>query len=182
MKLQIKKGKDMNLKELKELDKIYRGAFRVTYSEMLKNRKDYFDETFFVLYDKGKIISTGRLRPVNIQFIGEKFYILGIADVVSVIKGKGYGKKIMKAILKNLNSRNKIGIGFCKRDNAEFYRKCGFKIADGLSDRFIFKNKAGELVRDAWDDDVIYNSPGSSLIKRIKQNSKEKVWIPIRHW
>ncbi|MBS3089220.1 GNAT family N-acetyltransferase [Candidatus Pacearchaeota archaeon] len=182
MRLEIKKGKKMEPEILGEIDRIYRENFKVTYTEMLKNRKDYFDDYFFVLCDNEKIISTGRLRPVKIKFMEDSFHIFGISDIVSVIKGKGYGKKIMKNILKYLDNKKEIGIGFCKRNNSEFYRKCGFSIADDLSDRFIFKDKLGNLVTDEWDDDVIYNDLGESLIRKIKQNQKEKVWIPIKHW
>jgi hypothetical protein len=178
MKIQIKKGKDMNPSDLKEVNKIWKDTFRITYSEML----NYSDDIFFILENNKKILSTGRLRPIEIKFMGKNYEILGIADIASVVKGKGYGKSIMQAMLKYLTGKKIFGIGFCKRDNTLFYRKSGFNIGRDLSKRFLYKDKKGRLIKDEWDDDVIYSNLGNSLFKKIKRNPKEIVWIPMKHW
>jgi hypothetical protein len=183
MRLEIKKGKHMQPRVLKEVDKIWRKAFTVTYTSVLREGGGFANDIFFILYDKKEILSTGRLRPIsNIQFMKKKYSLLGIADIVSVIRGKGYGKRIMKAIKKYLNSKNEIGIGFCRRNNSPFYRKCGFNIGENLITRFIFTNKKGKLIKNEWDDDIIYSYMGKGLVNKMRENPKEKILIPRGAW
>ena len=184
MKLEIKKGKDMKSSSLRGFHKIINRAFTVTGSDsvMPKNRKNFAEDTFFVLHDKNKILSVARLRNASINFKGESYKIKGIADVVSVQKGKGHGKKVMKAMISYLNKNKEIGVGFCKRNNAGFYRKCGYKVAKNLAKRFIYKNSKGKIVKSYWDNDVIFNFRGKELINNIVRSPKEKVWISRRHW
>lgn len=184
MKIEITKGKDMKAEILTKLNEIIHREFTVTSSESVLpgNIKNFSDNTFFVLYNREKILSLGRLRPVSISFKRKKYPIQGIADVISVEKEKGYGKKLMKAMIAHLDKNKQIGIGFCKRSNGLFYKKCGYLIVEDLVGRFVYKNESGEITGDRWDDDVLYTKYGISLINKILRNSEENVWIPWKHW
>lgn len=186
MRLDIKSGKHMKMNVLKEVDKIWQKAFTVTYSSTLENNGelgDFFDDLFFILSERDKILSAGRLRPVRkIRFMNKSYKILGIADIVSVKKRAGYGKKIVTAMGEYLANKKKIGMGFCKVENAEFYRKCGFGVATDLVKNFIFKGDNGRSLKDEFDDDVIFSSLGKKLINKIIKNPKEKVFISQKPW
>jgi predicted acetyltransferase len=182
MEMKITKGWSMKPAVLNEIDRIWQKEFPRNDSVLPKNRRNFSEDAFFVLYDENKILSTGRLRPNSIKFRGKNYKIQGIADIVSVIKGKGYGKKIMRTMHKYLNGTGEIGIGFCMRENSSFYRKSGLKIAANLAQRFVYKNSKGKFVRGSTDNDVIYFEKGRNLVNDIIKHPKEKVLIPKYPW
>ena len=182
MEVKITRGWSMKPAALRKIDNIWQKEFPRNDSVLPKNRRNFSEDTFFVLYDENKILSTGRLRPNSIKFRGKNYQIQGIADIVSVIKGKGYGKKIMRTMHKHLNNTGEIGMGFCMRENSPFYRKSGLKIAANLAQRFVYKNSKGKLVRGSTDNDVIYFEKGRNLVNAIIKYPKEKVLIPKYPW
>ena len=182
MKIKIIKGWGMKPGLLKEINRLWQKEFSGNDSVMPGNRKDFAEDTFFVLFDGKKILSTGRLRRVAVRFMGREHKIKGIADIASAIKGKGHGKKIMQAMHKYLDNKKQIGIGFCMRKNSPFYRKSGLKIAAALAERFIYKNSRGKFVKCSPDTDVIYSIKGKNLINLIIRHPKEKVLMPGRPW
>ena len=100
MKLVIKKGEQLSIKEIREWNKIMYWAFREDKPLNPKNRKEFAKDIFSILYDEKNILSLGRLKPIKIKFLNKTYSILGIADVVSVIKKKGYGKKMINGLIK----------------------------------------------------------------------------------
>ena len=185
MRLKIESGNKIKPEILKELDKIWQLAFTGHYSFSKKSSElgNFLDDKFFILYEKNKILSTGRLRLIeSINFKGKDYKIQGISDIVSVEKGKGYGKKIMAAMKKHLDKNRQVGIGFCKKENSEFYKKCGFGIAPGLVRRFSFIEKNGKISQNKLDQDVIFSSRGKRLINDIIKNPKEKILSSKSSW
>ena len=150
----------------------------------MKNRKLIANEVFFILYGSEKeILSSGRLRPINgVSFLGKLYNIQGISDIVSVIERKGYGKAIMHAIHKYLNRRKQTGVGFCTRDVTPFYPKCGFKVVEDLTERFIHKNTKGKIIRDEVHIDVLYLSGNDGFMEKLLKHPKKTVLIPCPHW
>jgi len=181
MKLAIKKGKQLGKKETEQIFSIWKKEF-----DSPKEKQEKFaDDVFFILRNsKKEILSAGRLRPVKVKFLGRIYEIMGIADIVSVVKKKGYGKKIMKAIKDYLKTRKKTGIGFCFRKNSGFYQKCGFGIARSQVARFVYGNKKKKKYGDKdlhkTDVDVIYF--GKEFTEEFLNNKDNDVKIYIKHW
>lgn len=80
-------------------------------------------------------VNQAYLNLVNITFeINEQEHQgLGIGNVCSFEKGKGFGSILMKETSKFLRKNNKFGLLFCKESLVEFYKKMGWKI---IEDRF----------------------------------------------
>jgi len=145
MKITIKKGKELSLTFVKEWNEIMKKAFEDNLSLDIKNKKTFSKDFFFLLYNKKGLLSVGRLRPVKITFNKKNYNIIGIADIVSIVKKKGYGKKVMKYIIKHLKDKNQTGIGFCHPKNTGFYKKCNYEIMRNFVKRFIYKDKKGKI-------------------------------------
>ncbi|MDD4352906.1 MAG: GNAT family N-acetyltransferase [Candidatus Nanoarchaeia archaeon] len=171
--IKIIKGSNLSSELFKEIAKIITTAF--PWDEPLT--KDFVkDNIFFIIYDKCKIVSVGRLKPDKIIFLKKKYNLMGVADIVSAEKGKGYGKTLMKSITEYLKEKNILGLGLCARKNSEFYEKCGFTIAKDLAKRFYFNGPQSN------DDDVLYYNDIKCLINQILANPDENVNSKCKSW
>lgn len=182
MKLQIKKGKELSVKEIEKWNNLIYEAFKEDKPLNSRNRKEFTKNIFFILYNKKQILAVGRLIPVKIRFMDKTYNLLGIADIVSVFKRKGYGKKVVRGMIRYAKDKKQTTIGFCESKNASFYKKCGLEIKRGMVKNFIYKNKKGKVIKNKEDEDVIYLNTKDNLMKMILENPKEKVFIPNRHW
>jgi N-acetylglutamate synthase-like GNAT family acetyltransferase len=171
--IKIIKGINLSSELLKEIAKIIIAAF--PWDELLT--KDFIrDNTIFMIYDNNKIVSVGRLKPDKVTFLNKKYDLMGIADIVSVEKGKGYGKILTSSIIKYLKENNLLGLGLCARKNSEFYQKCGFKIEKDSAKRFQFKGPQSN------DDDILYYNDLKGLMKQILAHPKEQVISECKSW
>lgn len=183
MKIIIKKGRELSNKFIEEWNKIMYDAFKEDEPLKPKARKKFENDVFFILINsKKEILSTARLRPVEVKFMDKKYKILGIADMVSPVKKKGYGKKIVKAMIKYAKSKNIEAVGFCHKKNKEFYEKCGLEMDMNSKRQFVFRNKKGKKCRNEYDDYAIYLKIKGGLMEEVLKNPKEEVLIPIKHW
>lgn len=180
----IKKGSDLFQKEIEQVNKIWRSAWSDTDTLDPENREEFAEETFFMVYSDKEILSVGRLIPVELEFMDNTYMIEGIADIVSAVKEKGYGKKVMTAMNEYLEKTRETGIGFCSNRNSPFYKKCGFKIAKDKLDNFLYKHKDGRATKsgDPEDEDVVYKEGKDNLMEKVLAHPKEKIFIPIEHW
>lgn len=179
--MKINTGSEVDFGTIKKVDNIWKNAFKVTYSDTLVQKKDYLDDIFFILYRGSKIVSTGRLRSVEgVKFMNQKISFMGIADIVSVEQGKGYGKILMKHIIEYLFMHEQKGIGFCRRSNSGFYKKSGLSISKDMVKQFRFINN-GKMEKNVWDDDVIHYL-ADDLIKDVKKHPNEIVICNQKSW
>ena len=178
--LEIKKGKGLSVKLMKQIDEIWQNAFPGNDPVKPDNLKRFSGDTFFILRDsKNNVLSLGRLRPVKIIFSGKKYGVQGIADIVSVVKKKGYGKVLMQAILQHLSKNKQTGIGFCKQKNRLFYKKSGFTVKKNLLNRFVYDEENKQKI----DDDIVFYIDGKNgFMKNMLKHPKEKAMIPVPHW
>ena len=182
--VEIKKGNDLSVQLMKEINKIFQKAFPGNEPVNIKNQKLFSKDIFFIVRDsKQKLLSIGRLRPVRIVFLKKVYNIQGIADIVSVIERKGHGRVLMSLIYEHLISNKQTGIGFCNRKNSPFYHKCGFKITKNLEERFLYKNPKGKIIKNKGGEHlVLYLTGKDKFIEKVLANPKEKVLIPCPHW
>jgi hypothetical protein len=180
MKIVIKKGKELSKESLKKWNKTRIADWGENKPLNLTNRKKYGDDIFFILYSKNnEVLSSGRLRHVEIKFLGKDYDILGSADLISEVKGKGYGKKVKIAQVKYAKNKKKTMIGFCAASNIGFYKKCGLKIKENLGKRFVYPNST---IKQDSDTNVLYISGKDNLMNEILSHPKEKVKIQISRW
>lgn len=178
MEMKFKKGKDLSKGFISEWNKIMYDAFEEDSPLNSKNRKKFAKDVFFILTDsRGEILSTARLIFVEVKFMGRKYKILGIADVVSPVKKKGYGKKIVKAMVKYAKEKNMDAVGFCETKNIGFYKKCGLDVDNKSLKQFVYRGK-----NDDGDDYTVYLRRKEGLMQDVLLNSKEDVVLPVGHW
>ncbi len=143
--------------------------------------KDYPAGTiFFFVKEKDKILSFGGLEPIKINYLGKDYNILGICNIFSVEKGKGYGGILIKEMIKYLKNKGKTGLGFTGA--TEFFKKTGLKTEKLFGKRFALKNpKTGELrfAEKGEEGDGIYYEGKDKLISRmLKTKSLGYYWLP----
>ena len=95
-------------------------------------KKDEQKSIFFFVKDKGKIVSFGMLKPIKMNYLGKSYNIFGIGNILSINKGKGYGKILIQSMVDYLKKKGKTGLGFCGKYNVKFYKKAGLKASSHL--------------------------------------------------
>ena len=133
----------INEKRLKDYGKNY-----------VLQEKDFLESYFFLVKEKGKIVSFGVLEPITISYEGKHYEIYGIGKIMSVVKGGGYGSILMKEMKKFLKKKKKTGLGFSGGKTMEFYKKCGYKTIDKFGRRFALRNPDTEEIKFEAEDDI----------------------------
>jgi len=138
-------------------------------SEVKNFKKDYLPGAiFFFVKDNKRIVAFGGLRKITIEYLGKKYNILGICNIVSIEKGKGYGQLLISAMIAYLKKTGKTGVGFCNKDVSKFYEKAGLKVVKNLTQRFVLKNpKTGEIKIDEEGGDGIYIEGKDKFIQKL---------------
>lgn len=182
--VEIKKGKELSKKELyffaKESVKEFDDNKKPVEKE-LEELKDEMQSIFFFVKDKGKIKSFGLLKPVKIRYLGKTYNILGIGNIISIEKKKGYGTILMKEMMKYFMKRKKTALGFTGSRTAQFYKKVGLLAEPKLKNRFFYDygNKKTNREEKGWWG-VYYEGKDKFISKVLK--TKSIVKIPCMHW
>lgn len=87
-----------------------------------KNLKD--DDLHIILMQAGRDVAYLNLCKVYSEINGEERSCMGIGNVCSVEKGKGYGNRLMRVTNEWLKSNEKTGLLFCHSNVEIFYSKC----------------------------------------------------------
>ena len=180
-KVIVKNGNDLSFKERKEMHKIEHDTFDPTSKYTPLDSDDKLNDIYFILKYKRKLLSFAILERVYVRFRAKKYMLAGIGDMISVVRGKGYGKQIMTAMRKYAKAKKWTVVGFCGRHNTEFYVNCAYKIAKNEVIRFIHKKKYGTLEKNTWDKDVVYITGRNNFMKEFLAHKKDIVWVPY-HW
>ena len=175
--LKIIKNKNLP-KEQKEM--INNSRLKEWGEGIINFNKDYEpDAKWFFIKKENKIVSFASLRPIKISYLGKRYNILGICSVISIERGKGYGKILISFIIKYFKENKKTGLGFTEK--TEFFKKAGLETKKDFIKRFIYKNlKTGKEIIDNRGDGIYYNGK-DNFIKTVLSN-KNPVYININHW
>jgi hypothetical protein len=179
MIVKIINGKDIPFKEVMGIRQIRANAF---WDGIIKEERKvpFNEETLFIIHDKQeKIMAVGCLFPIEAKFLKRFYTIQGIWNIVSIQKGKWYGKILMQAIYSYLKKKKITGLWFCSPTNTAFYKKCNFLIQNNRIDRFI--NTSGIGRQPPADEDILYREGKDQFIKKFLSHPKAKVYIP-RFW
>jgi hypothetical protein len=142
--------------------------------------KDYESETlWFFVKDKNKIVSFGGIRPINLKYLGKEYKIGGICSTISIIKGKGYGKVMVSALINYSKKTKKTILGFTG-DEMYFFEKAGLKRKPKFIKRFVYVKPNGEEVYDNDGNGIYYEGKDKFVTKVLK--GKRPVYISVLHW
>jgi hypothetical protein len=150
-----------------------------------KDEKKNFSKDFepgtewFFVKDGVNVVSLGGLRPIKIEYSGKKYNIKGICSIISLVKGKGYGKNLIGRMIAHLKKNGKSGLGFTGK--GVFFRKAGLEVKKNFIKRFVYRNpKTGKEIVDD-DGDGIYFNGKDNLIRKV-MSGKDNVYIEVLHW
>lgn len=178
IKIEIKKVKNLTKSEMELMNK---ARVREFGKNQVKNwKKDYpLSTDVFFVKDNKQIVSFGLLRQIKINYLGKNYNILGICSIISIKKGKGYGKVLMKSMVDYLKKKGKTGLGFTLK--TEFFKKAGLITKENFIKRFRYKNPVTLKVEIDNEGDGIYYEGKDNFIHRVLV-TKSIVYIDIPHW
>ncbi|RYX87938.1 GNAT family N-acetyltransferase [bacterium] len=110
------------------------------------------NDCHFLLYDERKLIAYMNLVNIQITINYNKKQGLGIGNVCSLEKGKGYGAELIKAGNKYLHEVNVAGLLFCNKSLIDFYKKYGWNFVP--KDKISFSN-----VSENTFETMLFNIP-----------------------
>lgn len=80
------------------------------------------DDIHFMLQEESSLVAYLNLIKISVEINNKQYNCLGIGNVCSIKKGKGYGKVIMEKLNIYLTHNNIIGLLFCKDELVPFYK------------------------------------------------------------
>ncbi len=179
MKVQKIKGRNLLPKQISLMNKYRIKEFGKGEAKNFK--QDEKDSIFFFIKNQNKIIAFGMLKPIKINYLGETYNIFGFANIVSIIKKKGYGKTLIKIMLDYLREKQKTGLGFTFRRNITFFEKSGLKNKKDLIERFRYKNPVtGKIIKDNIGDGIYFEGK-DGFVKKILSTTSI-IYIDIPFW
>lgn len=177
IKLVQKPGSELSEDELAQIKEAILREFKVPFNVNDQAK----DRLFFLLKDGDKILSMGALWEVKpVIFDGENFTIYGVLNVVANEKSKGYGKRVVTAMREYLVSQDLTGFGFCFPKNKGFYEKCGLKIEENATKRFIY-HKGEERITNQDGQVIFYQESSDNFMKKVLSKQDEEVSIPTNN-
>jgi len=149
----------------------------------IRNLKKYYsseEARCFFIKEDDEIAAFGIINPVVADHLGEKHYIFGMGDLLTIHRSKGYGRILMEAIMEYLEKHRKTGLGFCARKNTEFYKKVGLGIKEDFMKRFRYKDpETGKISPTENGDGVFYE--GDNFIQEILKTD-ELIYLDTKLW
>jgi hypothetical protein len=120
---------EITTETLNEIIRIKSVAWSYSHSEHMDWINNNLKNTDFhvLLQKENKAVAYLNLVTIEITIDKVNHQAIGIGNVCSLEKGKGYGKELMKLTTHYVLQNNKIGLLFCKKKLMGFYRKHGWK-------------------------------------------------------
>lgn len=146
--------------------------------KIVSKPNSFHGKIFFLLKDKEEILAMAGLWEVApFVFDGKDYTVHALVDVVANVKKLGYGRRVVTAIHDYLLAKNLTGFGFCAPKTSEFYKKCGFAVADGVTDRFIYRNNGQDVVNQ--DGQIIFYLDNSDqFMTNVVATPNKDILIP----
>jgi hypothetical protein len=176
IKIEIKKNKNLSKSEK---DLINKNRIK-EFNDPKDFKRDYEPETlWFFLKNKNKVVALGGLRPITVSYLGKTYKLGGICSIISIIKGKGYGKFLMSSLVDYSRTTGKTILGFTGK--TKFFKKAYLETKKNFIRRFIYKNpKSGEEIIDNDGDGIYYEGKDKFISKVL--SGKKPVYINVLHW
>lgn len=135
-------------------------------------RQIFSASDFHILTDNEHLVSFARINyDFNLKIGDDCYGFTEFVGFVSIIKGNGYGSKILKKITQNLIHNQIECIGFCEKPLRPFYEKNSTEILYNKA-AFIKEYVDGERTSSTDDDILCINL--SAEIKELLSNLTEE--------
>jgi hypothetical protein len=139
------------------------------------------DRKFFLLKNNTSVLALGALLEVSpVIFNGDKYSISGFVNVVANVKGRGYGKQVITAMIDYLITHDKTGLGFCMLKNKEFYENCGLEVITDITQRFVCRNGA-EKITNQDGQIIFYQDSSDHFMKNVLANPGKEIRLPTQN-
>jgi hypothetical protein len=94
------------------------------------NKNLYLNDIHVLAYEESDLVAYLNLIESKVTIDDKNYVFLGIGNVCSKIKNKGYGSLLIKEVDKYIVRENKTGILLCKDSLIDFYLKNGWELLD----------------------------------------------------
>ncbi|HLN56055.1 MAG TPA: GNAT family N-acetyltransferase [Bacteroidales bacterium] len=133
---------EISEKELKEVIRIKQISWPYNYEDQIKwlreNLKD--DDIHVLLSLEGDYIGYLNLIKIDLIINGDNVSSLGVGNVCTTIRGKGWGQELMMLSNNYIRKNRKTGLLFCRDRLENFYGMCKWKKIDNSKLRVGFEN------------------------------------------
>lgn len=134
---------DLSPQELDEIIRIKSIAWPYSYEKQVEwinnNLKD--TDIHLLLLEDNKIVAYLNLIPNVLLLDDNVYHILGVGNVCSIERGKGFGVELMRQTNQLISEENKIGLLFCKPSLVYFYNKNGWIVIEKFRLNLLIDNK-----------------------------------------
>ena len=181
--VQIKPGRKLTKKELNLINSHRQKEFgQVALIEPSPTNEDWDKKYFLVKNLRGQLLAFGRFHDVEVVFMDQTYQVLGLASVVSLVRKKGFGKKLVKKMYQWARKNKKTVIGFCDPRVAGFYHKCGLETELRGSNRLLRGIGIYKMTSYRPDNDLIYTIGPDGFDKKIQASPKEIIFALKESW
>jgi hypothetical protein len=122
----------LNKEDLKKIIDLKKKHWNYTSKEHINwiERNIKAEDIHVLMYEKEELVAY--LNLINTQVVINDVIqpFIGIGNVCSMAKGKGYGKKIIEEVNYFLTVNKQNGILFCKENLIDFYKKHKWSLVD----------------------------------------------------
>jgi len=134
---------DLSSQGLDEIINIKSKAWPYSYEKQVEwiNNNLKYSDIHLLLIEDNKTVAYLNIIPNVLLFDDINCHFLGIGNVCSIERGKGYGLELMKRVNKLILDENKIGMLFCKPNLVYFYNKSGWKLMEKSRLNLLVDNK-----------------------------------------
>jgi hypothetical protein len=169
-------GRNLSTEELDTINRHKKLEFNTSIIIAPKPGDDDWDKPYFLVRYKGELVAFGRLHTLQVEFESEPYTILGIATIIAIQKGRGYGAELMSGMKRYIVESELTAIGFCDPLVSAFYETCGYSIISHGVARFQFLDKDKRAIGPPRpNDDVVYLDGRDGLARNIRVHQSERV-------
>lgn len=148
--------------------------------EIIDFKKEDAEGIFFLVKDNNRLVAFGMLKPINIEYLGNAYHILGMGRGMAIKKGMGYGRILNAARIYYIKKTGKTSVAFTGRENLPFFEKIGFQTSKNLIRRFGYKNpRTGEIKIDNDGYGVYYEGKDKFVSKLLSKKGIAYTNVPF---
>ncbi len=179
-------GRDLSVEDLNIINTQRSLEFDAELQIRPEPENEDWNKPYFLVRHTGKLVAFGRLHSIQVEFQGVASTILGIATIIAVQKGEGYGKMLMGRMKEYIQEKGMTAIGFCKPTVAGFYEKCGYSILPKGARRFTFLGANQQPIEISGQDkdmvDMLYISGREGLIETLQASERQRIVAYRAKW
>jgi hypothetical protein len=143
MKFKFYKHSKINQQELEKIADLKKRYWNYTSEEHLNwiERNIKADDIHVLMFEKENLVAYLNLINTEVVINNVVQPFIGIGNVCSSEKGKGYGRRLLIEVNNFLTDYNQSGILFCKEELVNFYKKFRWILIDkSFANQVFFKN------------------------------------------